>query len=261
MIDNLIKFKYSDLNEVRNIIKNSFDQNGFIHIDDVFPIALCNKAKSVLVDYEKQLLENKNEIGLVTEKIGEEIKVKYFQGLYAFNPIFRKFYSSRLIEIAKILIGKDDLYFNDMETHIRNPGGGSIPKHQDNFYFNLKNALGLTCYIALNQHNSETGGLNYIANSHIKRVISHDVSDEAGFSSFIKEDSIEKKNYKKNLYKPDYFAGSVTLHHPENIHFAHKTNIESPRAFALSVRIFSSSEEIDEKGIERYKKNLEKNRD
>ena len=51
------------------------------------------------------------------------------------------------------------------------------------------------------------------------------------------------------------------MHHPENIHFAHKNNIESPRAFALSVRIFSSSEEIDEKGIERYKKNLEKNRD
>ena len=153
------------------------------------------------------------------------------------------------------------LYFNDMETHIRNPGGSAIPKHQDNFYFNLKNALGLTCYVALNQHNSETGGLNYISNSHTKRVISHDVSDEAGFSSFINEETVEKKNFKKGIYKPEYLTGSVTLHHPENIHFANKTSIESPRAFALSVRIFSASEEIDQQGIERYKKNLEKNRD
>ena len=36
------------------------------------------------------------------------------------------------------------------------------------------------------------------------------------------------------------------MHHPENIHFADKTSIKSSRAFALSIRIFSASEEIDQ---------------
>ena len=93
MIDSVVIFKYNNLHKVKTNIKSSFEQNGFIHIEDVFSIELCNEAKSVLVDYEKKLLDNKNEIDIVTEKIGGEIKVKYFQGLYSFNPIFRKFYS------------------------------------------------------------------------------------------------------------------------------------------------------------------------
>ncbi len=262
-MENYIKvFKYSEINEYEDQIRDSFETHGFIHIEDIFSHELCNQAKSTLIEYESELLDNKNEIGLVTEQIGESIKVKYFQGLYSINQIFKKFYSVRLIEIAKMIIGKDDLYFNDMETHIRNPGGSEIPKHQDNFYFNLKKALGVTCYIALNEHNINNGGLNYLSKSHLNRVLSHDPSSSAGFSSYITENTVMDKNLKNNrIYKPEYKTGSVTIHHPENVHFADKCSINSQRAFALSVRIFSGSEEIDLEGIERYKKNLEKNRD
>ena len=254
-------FKYKDLSIAKDKIKTSFIQNGFIHFKDVFTKDLCAEARHTLIDFEKNLLENKNEVGLVTEKVKSSIKVKYFQGLYSINPIFRKFYSVRLIEIAKVLLNCDDLYFNDMETHIRNPGGSEIPKHQDNFYFNLKKALGVTCYIALNNHNSDNGGLNYFSKSHINRVISHDSSSEAGFSSFITEDTIKENNLRKNrIYQPEYETGSITIHHPENVHFAKKVSSNSERAFALSVRIFSSSEEIDLNGVERYKKNLNLNR-
>ena len=262
MENNFEVFNYKDLDISREKIKNSFIQNGFIHVNNVFTQDLCNEAKLCLIDFEKNLLENKNEAGLVTEQINNSIKVKYFQGLYSVNPIFRKFYSIRLIEIAKLILDSDDLYFNDMETHIRNPGGSEIPKHQDNFYFNLKKALGVTCYIALNEHDSNNGGLNYFSKSHYKRVIDHNSSSAAGFSSFITENTIESNNLKKNrIYKPKYQTGSITIHHPENIHFAEKTPLNSNRAFALSVRIFGGSEEIDPDGVERYKKNLIINRD
>ena len=79
MIDSVVKFKYNNLHKVKTNIKSSFEQNGFIHVEDVFSISLCNEAKSVLLDYEKQFLYNKNEVGIVTEKIGDEIKIKYFQ--------------------------------------------------------------------------------------------------------------------------------------------------------------------------------------
>lgn len=262
VLENIFEvFKYKDLSIVKDKIKTSFTQNGFIHFKDVFTKDLCNEAKRTLIDFEKDLLENKNEVGLVTEKIDDSIKVKYFQGLYSKNRIFKKFYSVRLIEIAKIILNCDDLYFEDMETHIRNPGGSEIPKHQDNFYFNLKKALGVTCYIALNNHNSDNGGLNYFSKSHIKRVINHDSSSAAGFSSFITEDTVKENNLRKNrIYQPEYETGSITIHHPENVHFANKVSSNTERAFALSVRIFSSSEEIDLDGVERYKKNLNLNR-
>ncbi len=260
-MDNLIKFNYQECFEKSDQIFESFNKNGVVHIDNVFSEKLCIETIEILKEIELNLLENLNEVGLVTEEINNEILIKYYQGLFSKNNIFRKFFSSRLIKIAQILLREDDLYFSDIETHIRNPGGSSIPKHQDNFYFNLSNARGMTCYVALNYHDILLGGLNYILGSHIKRVIPHSLSKEAGFSSGIENSTIEKKGLKgKKIYQPIYFPGSVTIHHPENIHFANSVDIDSQRSFALSVRIFSQRETIDDKGVERYKKLLSQNR-
>ena len=254
-------FDFRDINNNGNEIKQSFNKYGILHVENIFDIELCNQAIKVLLDIESKLDSNKNEVGLVTECIKDSIFIKYYQGLYNVNPIFKKFFSIKLMEIAKLALSADDLFFNEIETHIRNPGGTEIPKHQDNFYFNLAKAKGLTCYIALNPHNIINGGLNYLLSSHKKRVISHDSSDAAGFSSYISEKTVKNNMLKDiKIYEPDFKIGSVTFHHPENIHFAKPAPTSTNRAFALSVRIFSSSEEIDLDGMERYKKNLVKNR-
>ena len=260
-MDNSIKFNYEDCLKKTDEIFNSFNKNGIVQINNVFSEKLCLETIQVLKGIESNFLENLNDIGLVTEEINKEILIKYYQGLFSKNPIFRKFFSSRLIRIAQILLKDEDLYFSDIETHIRNPGGSSIPKHQDNFYFNLANAKGVTCYVALNSHDISLGGLNYILGSHIKRVIPHSLSKEAGFSSGIENSTIKKIGLKgKKVYHPIYLPGSITIHHPENIHFADSVAINSQRSFALSVRIFSNSETIDEEGVKRYKKLLSQNR-
>ena len=260
-MNNSIKFNYQDCLQKNNIVFDSFQKNGIVHFDNIFSDKLCIEAIKSLKDIESDLSSNLNEVGLVTEEISNEILIKYYQGLFSVNPIFRKFFSSRIMRIAQTLLGEDELYFSDIETHIRNPGGGSIPKHQDNFYFNLAKARGLTCYIALNAHNINSGGLHYILGSHIKRVIPHSLSKEAGFSSGIETSTIEKKGLKdKEIYHPIYSAGSITIHHPENIHFANAVAKDSQRSFALSVRVFSNSEIIDKEGVKRYKKLLSQNR-
>ena len=260
-MENPIKYTYQDCIDNPNTLFKSFQEKGVIHFDNIFSEKLCLEAIDVLKDCESKLGENQNEVGLVTENIENKIFIKYYQGLFAINPIFRRFFCNRLMKIGEALLQDDDLYFSDIETHIRNPGGSSIPHHQDNFYFNLANAKGLTYYIALNSHDITLGGLNYILGSHLKRVIPHSLSSEAGFSSGISNSTIKDKGLKgKEIYKPKYFPGSVTIHHPENIHYAAAVNSNCQRSFALSVRIFSSSEVIDQEGVKRYKKLLSKNR-
>ena len=260
-MQNLVKFTYQESIEETEKIYKAFQEYGVIHIDNIFSKELCSKAIKALKDCEQLIGDNLNEVGLVTEKIEEKILIKYHQGLFSMNPIFRKFFSNKLMKISESLLKKEDVYFSDIETHIRNPGGSSIPKHQDNFYFNLSKAKGLTCYIALNPHDIYLGGLNYILGSHIKRVIPHSLSKEAGFSSGITGETIKKKGLdSKRIYHPIYKTGSITIHHPENIHFANAVSKDSRRSFALSVRIFSSSEIIDQEGVKRYKKLLSDNR-
>ena len=54
--------------------------------------------------------------------------------------------------------------------------------------------------------------------------------------------------------------GDVTIHHPNNIHFSEPSAKGGERGFALSARIFAIEEIRDEKGIQRYKRLLDKNR-
>ena len=116
------------------------------------------------------------------------------------------------------------------------------------------------CYVALNDQDSSSGSLNYLLKSHLNRVIRHSPSDTAGFSSFIEEKEINQTNLKIEREQPKYYAGSMTIHHPENIHFAEKTPPNAHRSFALSVRVFSQSESIDEIGVQRYQQLLKQNR-
>ena len=180
---------HSDPEELKNI----FDNNGVLHIGSVFDDQVCKEAINSIINQEKEL-NHSNSVNLVTESINEEVLVKYYQNIYHLSPAFRKFFSKKILDVGKSILGKSDLYFADLEAHIRNPGGGSIPKHQDNFYFNLKKACGFTCYVALSQHDKNTGGLSYKLNSHAK-VLNHSASSNPGFSSFLKDkDALNKDN-------------------------------------------------------------------
>lgn len=241
-------------------LRQEFEEKGVILLHNVYPKKLCDEAINCILEFEKNIAEHCNKPGLVTERINSLNYIKYLQGLCGINKLFYRFLSYSILNVCAQIMDMNDLYFSDMETHIRNPGGSDIPKHQDNFYFNLKRALGMTCYVALNDQNSTSGSLNYLLYSHINRVINHSQSSTAGFSSFIQENDIIYSRLKVIKDSPTYYAGSVTIHHPENIHFANKTPTTSNRGYALSIRVFSQSESIDEDGVKRYQQLLNQNR-
>ena len=235
-----------------------FMREGFIHLKSVFSPVDCANAVNTIKDFESRI-DFSNTVELVTENIDGKVLTKYFQGAYRLGDPLRKFFSNKLLSIGASLL-EEDAYFADLEAHIRNPGGGEIPRHQDNFYFNLKAARGMTCYIALSEHDKDSGGLNYIRRSH-EKVLNHDQSLCPGFSSSLGNETIlQGISSEPRIYSPHYEIGDVTIHHPNNIHFSKASGIEVNRGFALSARIFALNEERDPVGMKRYKRLLEKNR-
>ena len=235
-----------------------FGERG-VHVEKgLIDKGLCSDVVDEICSKEREILMSKNTQGLVTEEIEGKQYLKYIQCIEQFSSSAKKIACYRLIKKASELLGSDDLYFSDYEAHIRNPGGSEIPYHQDNFYFNLKDAKGLTCYVSLDGQNKECGGLQYLLRSHKERVIEHEGANTAAFSSALNREQVERKNYE--LLSPEYGVGDASFHHPENIHFARCCPKGNKRSFALSVRVFDLKEVLDRQGRERYLRLLEKNR-
>ena len=251
-------FHVEDFFDDQNKYRELFFREGFVHLKSVFSACQCENAIKTIQDFETRL-DFSNSVELVTEDINGTVLTKYFQGAYKLGDSLRRFFSSKLLTIGVSLL-KEDAYFADLEAHIRNPGGGEIPRHQDNFYFNLKAARGMTCYIALSEHDKNSGGLNYIRGSH-ERVLEHDQSLCSGFSSSLTKEKIgEEISSNSRTYSPHYEIGDVSIHHPNNIHFSNPSGSNAARGFALSARIFALDEERDSVGMQRYKRLLGKNR-
>ena len=255
----MTEFSKNDCWNKPGTVQSFFKRYGFLHVTGFYDLEDCKLGIATIEGLENKL-EASNTVSLVTENINGKALVKYYQGIFTLSPVFRRFANLRLLRLAEILLETEDLYYADLEAHIRNPGGGRIPKHQDNFYFNLASARGLTTYIALSDHNKDSGGLNYKVSSH-EKVIQHRLSRIEGFSSAIDESNNEFKELKEGFYSPDYKAGDISVHHPNNIHWSDACPHDAKRGYALSARVFDSHEVQDEEGVERYRLLLQQNRE
>ena len=63
--------------------------------------------------------------------------------------------------------------------------GMSVPIHQDNYYWNLNNAKGVTVWIALDKSTKKNGALFYYKSSHKLRLLKHKNSYTPGSSQKI----------------------------------------------------------------------------
>ena len=93
--------------------------------------------------------------------------------------------------------------------------GLASPEHQDNYYWNVKNANALTVWIALDKSSKSNGGIYYYNKSHKCGVVEHKMSFMKGSSQRIKNSSILKK-FKKIF--PKLNVGDALFHHCNVIH-------------------------------------------
>jgi phytanoyl-CoA hydroxylase len=91
------------------------------------------------------------------------------------------------------------------------------PMHQDNFYWCLDNANGLTVWIALDHCDETNGGLSYFKGSHKLGTLDHKDSFAPGSSQTIRDYSILGQIGKDRILVP-LTPGDCLAHHSNTIH-------------------------------------------
>ena len=190
-------------------LKSNFKRYGITIQKKSFPIELIRKANNEL---KKIDLKKKNN-HIVLDK---NSRIKYIKDLDFHYNFFKKFINSKLFLTAKELLN-ENVYVVNVGLHSKTGKNSTpTPAHQDNFYWSRKPANALTAYVALTKQSKKNGVISYLLGSHKHGVLKHKKSNIRGFSSFIENKDILKKNFFSSKFNP----GDVVFHHCNTIHRA-----------------------------------------
>ena len=220
-------------------IYRRFNEDSVVFIPSLFPGIFCAEVRKYILAHESQIIEaySADNRGLVCEVIDGIPKIKYFEYPFHFNShYFGQFLNSNVLDLASFLLDSD-VRFVSAEIHSRFPNATSIPPHQDNAYYGLNDAKGVTFYIALDPQCPEAGGLQYYRNP-ITNEFPHKYSTSSGFSL-----EVENKDNLSSLplFSPEYSSGDCTVHHARSVHFANPVPSCSSRSFVFRFSFFSTN--------------------
>lgn len=129
----------------------------------------------------------------------------------------------------------------------------ATPPHQDNYYFCLTSPQVLTAWLALDDVDSENGGLIYVKGSHKRGIRPHGLSSMVGFSQAITDYGPEDERLERPVRLN---RGDLVVHHGETIHRAepNRSPTRHRRAFAMVFK--GETCRRDEAAFDRYQEAL-----
>ena len=247
---------------LRNILgkeaKKSFSKFSAIKVNTLIDKKTCSEACKYIYENEDRLIESykDDKKGLTIDIVNNKKFIKYFEYPLKENcSLFGKFVTSDIFKIAEYLL-EGNVFLKSLEVHSRCALGTAIPPHQDNAYYGLKNARGLTFYIPINDELADMGGLRYYKNPQTYEM-EHKSSDSSGFSLTVS--NLNKIPFP--TFDPDYSPGDCTIHHARSIHFANEVPINAERSLVVRLSLYSSSEGLKEGHSEWYANMIKKNRE
>ncbi len=243
---------------IENKLIDEFNNSSVVFIENLVNKKLCNEAINYFHENEYRIIEKyKNDKkGIATEKINGKELIKYFEYPLAENcNLFGKFLNSNIYEYAEKLLS-EKVYLKSFEIHSRCALGSEIPHHQDNGYYGLNNADGLTFYIPLNDQNASEGGLQYLRVKN-DTTFEHTGSNANGFSLAIKDLNIFKG---LEIISPNYHGGDCTIHHSNSIHFAEDVPPNTKRGLVVRMSFYSEKSTPKKGHKEWYQKMIQQNR-
>jgi len=242
---------------MENIIKNKTD----FELDGVtLKKSLINQdeVQQVLDDINRFVNEKKNQL-----EEGREINyadkdkgivnslhmLENYDG-YFFHELAKR---KSIVSIAENLLNCE-VKLLSVQSFVKPKGKGlPAPFHQDNAYWCIEPADGLTIWIALDSCNKENGMVKYIKGSHKIGVVKHTPSLAPGSSQIILENDLPKGE----VFCPDLSQGDAAIHHTMNIHGSNPNTSGNQRRGLLFC--YCSKKALRNKDLfERYQKNLSK---
>lgn len=239
--------------------KNLFNQNSVITLKGIVSKKLIDESLDFLQKEELKIIKKycEDKRGLVIENIENKNYIKYFEHPLALNfSLFGRFLTSNLINCCEELL-EDRVYLRSVEIHCRNPGGTSIPMHQDNAYYGLKNGKACTIFIPLNKTLISQGDLTYITNK-VGNEYSHNSSNESAFSLEINQN--DKKKLKKQNKIHEIDISDAFVHHSHSVHYADEVPIDSTRTWAVRITLFGLADHIKVGHQDWYNEVVKRNR-
>tara|TARA_Y100001978_G_C23580491_1_gene378720 strand:+ start:153 stop:878 length:726 start_codon:yes stop_codon:yes gene_type:complete len=129
------------------------------------------------------------------------------------------------------LLYSDNPTLEALELHIQYPGSVAIPPHQDNFYHNIDDNLGLKILIPFQKLSFNNGGLIFIDVKQGFPVLKHSPSSVESFSSYISSEIFDFDNSPQTTYS--YEEGDISYHFLNTPHFSQGNQTALRSAFIV----------------------------
>jgi phytanoyl-CoA hydroxylase len=235
-----------------SLLKKGYRENGFVVIKNIFKKDEILKAGLDLENFVSKNLSHfkSRDINKTKNNI---INSVHFMNNWSWS---KKFINGKKIKlIVKTLLEDEAKNFGSELFAKPAKVGLSSPIHQDNFYWCLDNANGLTVWIALDQSNSKNGGVYYYKKTQRLGLLEHNLSYAPGSSQTLKYP--ESMNFFKKI-TPKINIGDCIIHHCLAVHGSYK-NTSSKSRRGLTVRYIGKSSKIDKDRKKKYELQLKKN--
>tara|TARA_B110000444_G_scaffold234012_1_gene243965 strand:+ start:843 stop:1583 length:741 start_codon:yes stop_codon:yes gene_type:complete len=233
-------------------LKKQYETKGYIVARNIFDRSDIIKAGH---DLESSFLKSLNKLNgrNVNKTKNNIINSVHFMNNWKWSKRLKE--NKILKKISKVLLDDDIKDFGSELFAKPAKVGLASPMHQDNYYWCIDNAKGLTIWIALDDSNEKNGGVFYYEKSHHLGLLEHRQSFAPGSSQTLKYDK-SMKYFKKKI--PNIKKGDCIIHDCLVVHGSSKnTSLYSRRG--LTIRYIGNSSNIDSIRKKKYETDLKTN--
>ena len=233
--------------------KSNYNQNGFIIIRNLLKKKQIEKISSEIEIIKLKAEKTKNNLFFHKTKDGKINTLHRIQKFYKGGVLIDVINKSNIKKIVSYML-EDKVKIKNLEFFLKPKKTGlPSPFHQDNYYWNIKDAKASNVWIALTKTSKINGGLCYFKGSHRLGTINHTMSYMKGSSQKIPDDIIKSLNFSKIF--PNINPGDCIIHHPEIIHGSNYNKSNYDR-IGFVITFVTNKYKVYEDKIKEYEKKL-----
>lgn len=212
---------------------NFYNENGFLVVEDVFPMDVIEEARAVVEDFvekSRAVTEHTDVYDLEPGHSPQAPRVRRLKNPVALHPVFNRMArSDALLDIVADLIGPDIRLHGSKLNMKAAEYGSPVEWHQDFAFYPHTNDDLLAVGIYLDDCTTENGCMLMVPGSHRWEVLDHHQD-----GVFVGAVDMERAGVDASLAVPvEVRAGGISLHHCRTLHGSATNTSSQPRRLFL----------------------------
>ena len=212
---------------------NFYNENGFLVVDDVFPMDVIEEARGAVVDFvekSRAVTEHTDVYDLEPGHSPQEPRVRRLKNPVAIHPVFNRMArSDALLDIVADLIGPDIRLHGNKLNMKAAEYGSPVEWHQDFAFYPHTNDDLLAVGVYLDDCATENGCMLMVPGSHRWEILDHHQD-----GVFVGAVDMEREGVDASSAVPvEVRAGGISLHHCRTLHGSATNTSSKPRRLFL----------------------------